>query len=120
MARSAQRRTARSTVPASGHLRTGERKDLTGITDRLVALQGTVVLERSSFGVAVGIARWDVERVQDAALVHQSAWKGHGARQLRQEPRHDISPGLLAEMKMQSLHGFLCRLLRGKAGPFVA
>src|SRR3990172_10860696 len=62
--RSAHSRTARSTVWASGHLRTDEVSDLTGICDRLSALQRPVVLEGRPFRMAVRIARWNVEGIE--------------------------------------------------------
>lgn len=67
-ARRAHSRAARRTVSPSGHLRTDEVKDLTGMGDRLVALQGTVVLERRALRMAVGAPGGQVEIVQDLPL----------------------------------------------------
>jgi len=49
-------RAAASTASRSGHLRTGECNDLTGIFDRLAALQRPVVLERCPFGLVPAFA----------------------------------------------------------------
>lgn len=54
--RSAHRRTAWSTVRASGHVKTDELNDLTGIADCLLTVQRTIVLKRRTFQMAIWIA----------------------------------------------------------------
>jgi hypothetical protein len=66
-----QDRTARSTVLWSGHLRTGEFKDLSGIVDRIRALDRSVVLKRCSLRMPVGIARGNIETIQNLSFFHE-------------------------------------------------
>src|SRR6266508_1932802 len=115
----AHRRRARSTVAASGHLRTDEVDDLTGIADGLVALEHAIVLERGALGVAVRVSGRDVEGIQYAALVHQDRGRPDGIRQLDEELCDDMPPGVLPQVKMQGFDGLLPGLLGGKACPLV-
>src|SRR3972149_1106989 len=117
---SAQRRTAWATDWRSGNWRTGELKDLVGIANRLLTLQRAVVLKRRPFGMAVRIAGRDVKAVQYPPLLNEFPRNAYSVWQLLQEPGHDIPPSLLPQVKMQSFHGFLCRLLSSKARPLVA
>lgn len=45
-----------------------EFKDLTGILDRLAALQGAIMLKGSAAWMSVGVSRWDVEIIEHASL----------------------------------------------------
>jgi hypothetical protein len=40
--------------------------------------------------------------------------------QFAQEPRHDVTPGILAQVEVESVDRLLSRLLGGKAGPLMA
>src|SRR5262245_9123808 len=94
---SAQRRAAASTVAASGHLRTDEVKDRTGMPDGLLALERAVVLERRPLRMAVGISRGNVEVVEHAGPLDQIGGHTRRVRNLREKPGHDVSPRLLPE-----------------------
>src|SRR3989304_4753378 len=111
---SSQRRTAWSADWRSGHLRTGQLKDLVGIANRFLTLQRAVVLKRRPFGMAVRIAGRDVKAVQNLPLLNELPRKAYSVWQLLQEPGHDMPPCLLPQVKMQSFHGFLCRLVSSK------
>src|SRR3990172_7250157 len=91
----AHRRTAWSTVWASGHVKTDELNDLTGIADSLPALQRAVVLKWRSFWMTVRIAGWDVKGIQNLSLLYQVFRHQHGAGQLAKELGDDMPPRLL-------------------------
>src|SRR3990170_2983451 len=96
-------RTARSTTSLSGHLRTDESKDLTGMRDGLLALEGAVVLERRSLGVTVRIPRRDVEGVELLSGIDQVL--PHAQWELLEQPCDRMTPRLLAPGQVQGLHG---------------
>jgi hypothetical protein len=81
-------------------------------------LKGAEVFERWAFGMAVGVARGDVEAVQDSGLLEKIS--GHFDRQLAEQPRDDVTPGVLSQGKVDGLDGLLGGLLGGEAGPLVA
>src|SRR5262249_16185862 len=97
-----------------------ELDDRTGMADGLVALEGPVMLERRPLGMAVRIARRDVEGVEDPTLLDKHPGNGDRGRELAEEPSDDVAPRLLSEMEVQGPHGHLGRLLGGEAGPLVA
>jgi hypothetical protein len=86
------------TVSLSGHRSTDEFKDLTGILNRLRALEVAVVLMRSALGMAVRISSRNVEGVEDLGFVLESPPIGDG--QLPQQTRHHVAPCLLTVMEM--------------------
>src|SRR5262249_16259433 len=106
-------------VAASGHLRTDEVNDRTGMPDRLLALERAIVLEGRPLRMAIGISRGNVEVVEHAGALDQIRGHPRRVRKLREQSGHDVSPPLLSETKMQRLHGLFRRLLRREAGPFV-
>ena len=111
---------ARCAVSRSGHLRTAECKDLTGIPYRLLALQWPVVFDWSAGRVPIRIPGWDVEVVEYPSFLDQIRIKSHLGRQFFQESCHHVAPRFLAEVEVQSLARFLRCLLRGETCPIVA
>src|SRR5256884_4197396 len=98
---------------------TDELNDRTGKAQCLLALKWAVVLERRPFGMAVRVARRDVDRVQHLPLLDQSWWDTRGGREIAEQLCHDMAPGLLSEMEVESLHTLLSGLVRRETGPFV-
>ena len=94
---SAQRRTAWSTVWASGHVKTDELNDLTGIADSLLAPQRAGVRKWRPFWMAIRIAGWMEKRV----FRHQ-----HGGGQLAKKLGDDMPPRLLPQVEVQRLDSF--------------
>jgi len=84
-------------------LRTDELNNRTGILYRLLALSGTVMLERSSLGVTVGIARGHVEVVEDLAPLDEPGWDLD--RKLTQKLGHHIPPRLQPHLKVEHASG---------------
>src|SRR3990172_5694659 len=98
---SAQRRAASRTWARLGHSKTAEFNDLTGMCNRLSALQPTVMLSRRSRRMAVGIpCRYEV-RIQNASALQQLRGIPDCIRQLFQEPPHDVTPALTGQPKVQ-------------------
>jgi len=98
-------------------LRTHEFKDLTGIVDRIPALDGSVVLEGCPFRVAVGVAGGDIHAVQNLGFVLQIFGNGDGC--FVQQPGHHVSPRFLLAGQMKRLDRLFGGLLGGETGPFV-
>src|SRR5437899_10454432 len=118
-ASSAHRRRADSTAARSGQMTTDELNDRTGKAQCLLALKWAVVLERRPFGMAVRVARRDVERVQHLPLLDQGWRDTRGGREIAEQLCHDVAPGLLTEMEVQGLHTLLSGLMRRETRPFV-
>src|SRR5437016_4327080 len=118
-ASSAHKRRADSTAARSGQTTTDELNDRTGKAQCLLALKGAVVLERRPFGMAVRVARRDVERVQHLPLLDQGWRDTRGGREIAEQLCHDVAPGLLTEMEVEGLHTLLSGLVRRETGPFV-
>src|SRR2546425_5189716 len=76
-------------------------------------------VKRRPFGMAVRVARRDVERVQHLPLLDQGWRDTRGGREIAEQLRHDVAPGLLTEMEVESLHTLLSGLVRCETGPFV-
>jgi antitoxin (DNA-binding transcriptional repressor) of toxin-antitoxin stability system len=82
------------------------------------------MIGRGTVGQAIGVARWDVERIQDAQTILQIAdagrqGEGNGRRQIAPRTPDAVAPCLLALGKVQTLQGLLHPLVAGEAGPFV-
>ena len=89
----------------------------------LFTLQSAEMLARCAFWIAVGIAGWDVEAIEQPQAVLQIR---RGIRlpiplwQSSPEPREGVPPGLLPQGQVQPFEGLLHRLVRREAGPFMA
>jgi hypothetical protein len=68
--------------------------------------------------MAVGIAGGDVETVEDLCLLDEIVRDID--RQLAQQARHHVTPGILGKGEMDGFDGLLGGLLGGEAGPLVA
>src|SRR5262245_36718721 len=110
---SAQARAAATTLSALGQTSTDERNDLTGITDRVGALQRTEMFEWRTLRMPVGTPRGDVETVQHPRLLDQE--RRHLDGRFPQQSGDDVAEGLLPERKMQRLDRFLRSLLCSEA-----
>ena len=82
------------------------------------------MIGRGPIGQAIGIARRDVQRIQDAQTVLQIADAGRqsGEDNRRQIPAgapEAVAPRLLAMAQVQTLQGLLHLLVASKAGPFM-
>ena len=108
------------TDAASGHTSTGEVKDLTGIAYRLPALKISVVLERCSLDMSVGIAGCHVVRVQHVRLVDQLLVHSSLNGKLVKKTGKDLPPRLLSQSKVQCPDCLLRRLVTGEACPLVS
>src|SRR3989442_10424389 len=112
-------RSLSSSAARSGQTTTDELNDRTGKAQCLLALKWAVVLERRPFGMAVRVARRDVERVQHLPLLDQGWQDTRGGREIAEQLCHDVAPGLLTEVEVESLHTLLSGLVRRETGPFV-
>lgn len=97
---------------------TDELKDLTGIADRLIALQLTVVLEGRALRVPVRVTGRCVERIERPAFVDEEPIVLD--RQFLDQAGDDAAPRLLTRVEVQRLRRFLRRLVRREAGPLVS
>lgn len=70
-----------------------------------------------SYGEGVGGARGHIQGIQRAGLLDQHG--GNRDRKLGQEEGHQMRLGLLAQVEVQRLDGFLSSLLGREAGPLV-
>src|SRR3989441_10013205 len=71
--------------------------------------------------MAVRVARRDrdVERVPPLPRLDQGWRDPRGGREIAEQLCHDVAPGLLTEMEVESLHTLLSGLVRCETGPFV-
>ena len=82
------------------------------------------MVRRGPIGQAIGVARRDIQRIQDAQTVLQVADAGRqcgedGRRQIAAGAPEAVTPRLLAMAQVQTLQGLLHRLVAGEAGPFM-
>ncbi len=84
------------------------------MADAFLALKRTVVLEGCTLRVAVRVAGGDVERIENHALLHQLFGDRYG--KLAYEPSDQVSPRLLAEMKVEGFNGLFSGLMASEAG----
>ena len=79
---------------------------------------------RGPIGQAIGVARRDLEGIQDAQTVLQIAdagrqLSGDGRRQIAPGASEAVAPRLLTMAQVQTFQGLLHRLVASKAGPFM-
>ena len=69
---------AYSTSLLLGRLKADEFENLTGIGNGLLGLEGSEMLERSSFGKTVGISRKDRVPIKNFSLFNEEFWNWQG------------------------------------------
>lgn len=83
-------------------------------------LKGPVVFEGGPFGVAVRVARRNVEVVEGLRLLDEVGPWAVASGEVLEESGDHVAPGFLAEVEVEGLDGLLRCLLGGEARPFVA
>lgn len=87
------------------------------MAQRISTLQRTVVFERRTFGMAVGVPGRDVEVVEHPAFLDQVGRTRD--RRFLEQSRDHVTPGFLPERQVQRPIRLLGRLLSREAGPLV-
>jgi hypothetical protein len=90
----------------------------------VVALEPAKMVGRGTVRQAIGVARRDIEGIQDAQTVLQITdagrqLSGDGRRQIAPGAPEAVAPRLLAMAEVQTLQGLLHGLVAGEAGPFM-
>jgi hypothetical protein len=81
------------------------------MTKGVLALQPAKMIGRGTVGQAIGVARWDAQRIQDAQTILQIAdagrlGEGNGRRQIAPQTPEAVAPCLLAMGKVQTFRAF--------------
>jgi hypothetical protein len=90
----------------------------------VLTLQTPEMIGGGSLRKAIGIARWDVQGIQNTKAVFEVSHlplqgAAHLLRQIPQRSSKTMAPTLLAVEQMQGLEGLLSRLMAGEASPLV-
>ena len=111
---------------SKGHRSSDCVNERTGMAESVCTLQTAEVICWSPIRKAIGIARGDVEGIEDAKPIFEIRHlRGKGSRsfggQIPQRAPQAMAPNpnLLAEMQMQGLESFFRSLVAGKTGPFM-
>src|SRR6266516_2312640 len=115
----AQLRAAPMTTSAFGHRSTREFNDLTGISDRLFALQLTIMLKWRAAGMTVCVSSRHIKIVKHLGFFHQRRRHTEFIREFAQQFGNHVPPCVLSLSQMNGLYCLFGRLLCREACPLM-